>query len=108
MIEIPLSSKLPNYTQTTSLEGTAYQFDVRWNTRDETWRISIADTDGNPILSGLKLLPYSPLIQRYKIEGFIEGELMGINTTNEFEPPNRKNLGSDFKLFYLSKDEINQ
>lgn len=105
MIEIPLSSQLSHYKQTTSLEGTAYQFDVRWNTRDETWSISIADTDGNPILSGLKLLPYSPLIQRYKIEGFIEGELVGINTTNEFEPPNRDNLGSDFKLFYLSKDE---
>ncbi|ODN41182.1 phage baseplate plug family protein [Piscirickettsia litoralis] len=108
MIEIPLSSKLPNYTQTTSLEGTAYKFDVRWNTRDETWRISIADTDGNAILSGLKLLPYSPLIQRYKLTNFISGELVGINTANQYEPPTRNNLGTDFKLFYLTQDEINE
>ncbi|RNC77337.1 hypothetical protein DA717_10820 [Piscirickettsiaceae bacterium NZ-RLO2] len=82
MIEIPLNNNLPLYTQTTSLEGTAYIFTVRWNTREETWRISIADTDGNAILSGLKLLPYSPLVQRYKLTNFITGELIGINTAN--------------------------
>ncbi|OAJ35360.1 phage baseplate plug family protein [Piscirickettsia salmonis] len=105
---IRLNSTYSNYTETVSLEGTAYIFTMRWNTRDETWRISIADTDGNAILSGLKLLPYSPLVQRYKLTNFITGELIGINTANQYEPPTRNNLGTDFKLFYLTQDEINE
>jgi hypothetical protein len=62
-VVIPTSTTLPDYRQTTSLEGRDYVLRFRWNTREARWYLDVADQDETPIVSGLKLVAEAPLLR---------------------------------------------
>ena len=106
IFEIPIDCTYPYFIQTTSFENVAYQLEFVWNDRDERWRISFLDMQDNVILRNLKIVPVLPMTQRYRIQSFLSGDIIGIDTKTTTNMPTRTNLGADFKLFYLSQDEL--
>ena len=54
-VALPLVPSDPSYEFVTSLGVATYTVGVRWNGRDGAWYLDLADADGDPIRSGLKI-----------------------------------------------------
>lgn len=104
--EILINSNSSYFTQVTSFDNQAYILDFCWNTRDERWRLTIKNMSNENILLNIKILPFIPLVKRFKIENLFKGEIIGFNIKNIELLPTIDSLGKDFKLFYLTEKEI--
>ena len=108
MLEISIDSKFPYFTMTTTIENIAYQLEFIWNERQERWRMSILDMKDNYILKNLKLVPWMPMTKRYRLQNIYKGDFVGVDTKANVNMPQRDNLGTDFKLFYFSREELKE
>jgi hypothetical protein len=90
--EIIINADSSYFTQVTSFDNQAYILDFCWNTRDERWRLTIKNMRNENILLNIKILPFIPLVKRFKIELL----------------PTLDSFGKDFKLFYLTEKEIQE
>lgn len=106
--EILINSNNSYFTQVTSFDNQAYILDFCWNTRDERWRLTIKNMSNENILLNIKILPFIPLVKRFKIENLFKGEIIGFNIKNIELLPTIDSLGKDFKLFYLTEKEIQE
>lgn len=100
--------KTPYTDFTTTLSGTTYQLNLRWNGRAESWYLDIATSNGVVIRKGAKLLPKVPLIVKNK-SMFPDGNLFVVKSIEGYsEPVGRDNLGKDspYSLIFLTNQEI--
>lgn len=54
--QLPLVPSIPAYSVGTTLGGTVYLLDVKWNARDGAWYLSISAEDGTVLTSGIKVV----------------------------------------------------
>lgn len=97
MLEIPLAPPGPNFTIETTLDGVHYGLTFRWNDREGTWYLDLTDINGNPIISGRKLVEGTWLL-RYVADRTVRppGELVVQGTVAQ-----QSDLGGPVKLFYI-------
>lgn len=99
--EVPLSS-VPQ-TQTISLGGTFYQLTTRWNITAQCWMMDIADSTGNPILTGIPLVTGADLLEQYGYLDLMGGGSLVVQSGSDPDTiPGPTSLGVDGHLFYLS------
>lgn len=104
---IPTSPDTPFYTQSTPLSGTTYVFDFSYNQRENCWYFSIADSGGDVLAAGIKVVCGRPLIgqiaNRFLPPG---GEIFASSVTNDDSPPGLGELGEGrrVELIYLTPD----
>lgn len=95
----------PFYNVKTQLDGTQYQLTFRWNHRESCWKFDLFQTDGTPILYGVKVVPSTFLLTRsHYIDGCPPGEIMCIthNPTDDLPPTlDDLQLGGRCELIYL-------
>ena len=77
MIELPVTSDYPSFKFKTTLEGTVYQFNLRYNERFERWILDILTSAGEDLVSGVPLLIGEPLLNRFKDERLPPVEFRG-------------------------------
>ena len=65
MIIPTLSDGTAFYTQRTNLDGTDFQLDFRWATREARWYVRLLDTLGNVLVGPMKLVVNWPLMRYY-------------------------------------------
>ncbi|NML34953.1 phage baseplate plug family protein [Paraburkholderia antibiotica] len=95
--EIPLTP-VPR-TFLVSLVGAQYQFTLQW--RDPTgWFLDIADSTGNPMVSGIPLVTGVDLLAQYKYMSF--GFELWVQTDAADAPPTYTNLGSTSHLYAVT------
>lgn len=104
---IPTSTD-PAYTQRTKLDGVEYVLTFEWNERDARWYFSIADEDGEPIASGVKVVADWPLLRRVVDPRCPPGEIGAVDATGAGEPPGRYDLGERVKIYYYDADELEE
>lgn len=68
--------------------------------------MNIADTDGNPLLSGLKVTLSTPLLNRFVSTALPNGDLMAVDTTGQDLMPGLQDLGDRVLLCYFSNAEL--
>lgn len=100
---IPLKD-LPNYKETVTLDGTPFDLSFTWNTREQAWHLSI-DRDNVRILSGVKIINSWELIGRFANVLLPSGLILVLDLAKLDELPGRDNLGTDFKLAYITEVE---
>ena len=93
-MKIPFTNN-PSETLSVSMFGTLYQLRQLWNTIG-FWALDIADADGNPLASGIKLVAKTKLLRQYVHIPF------ELESTTESDPT-RNNL-SEFVLGVSLKD----
>lgn len=103
---IPVDSKNSYFTLSVPLDGKIFIFQFKYNTRFKIWYVSLFDSNNNPIVYNVKILPLLPLFSRHRKPNMFSGDVIGINLNDKFIIPTRENLGNDFKLYYFSKDEL--
>ena len=99
----------PRWEMKADLTGKRYTFGVSYNARQEAWTMSIADTNGELLISGLRLVPGIDMLKKFRASspGLPPGELMLID--KEGRPGTaevtRDNLTSRFMLVYSVRGE---
>lgn len=88
-------------TLTISLSGVQYQLTVRWNETNQSWIIDIADSNGNPILSGIPMVTGADLLEQFEYLD-IGGMLLAQTSSNTDAVPTFANLGSDGNLYFVT------
>lgn len=107
MIEIPVNSESPWFSQKCELEGVSYQFEFLWNNRASRWYLSLLDDHQKPVISGLPVVSGYPVFNLYQENDkrFPPGILYFHDTTGKERDPDRTSLGTEIKLLYLRRDE---
>lgn len=95
---IPTSAD-PFQTFKTRLDGVDYLISLAYNQREDRIYLSLADDEGTPIVSGLKVVANWPLLFRHRYNTAIPpGELMAIDTTSDKSPPSLGELGEGLRV----------
>lgn len=92
-------------TQRVTLEDVTSLITLRWMDRESVWVIDIFDTDNTPILTGIKLTENVSITKRYVNDQFKLGDLWVLRFSTTESSISRTNLGTSFKLVYLTKEE---
>lgn len=108
MLTIPLRTDLAHYEFQIELEGESFVFELRWNERDGAWALSISDADGNPLLSGRRVVLGTPLLFRKRAVSptLPPGELIAEDTSGTGIEPGIGDLGGRVQLRYLLASEL--
>jgi hypothetical protein len=107
MNSIPTSDDI-FYTQITTLDGSDYLLEFRFNTREGVWYLQISLTDGTLLATGIKLVSNWPLLQKFADPRMPPGELMALAQGPDDSPAGQEELGIGLRveLTYFSHDEL--
>jgi len=100
MIEIPTTSELPSYDFQTTLDGLVYNITINYNERRDRWQMSIADSQNDPIISGIPLLLNVSLLGQYVDSRLPPGVLFVMAPNEDNNEAGINDLGTRIKLFY--------
>lgn len=103
-VTIPLENN-PSNIFISSVESLTFSFRVRWNSREESWRLDIREVDGTPIVQGLKLAPNQNLTIGYEDARLPSGNFYILDTDGLGSRPTLESLGDIQKLLYYTREE---
>lgn len=106
-VEIPLK-QFANNSFPVTLDGENFIFTTIWNSRGETWRLSVKDSTGNPIVLGLTMFPNQILNAPYFYNKTPKGLLIVESKTASTIRPTFESLGTSVKLLYVSEEELSE
>jgi hypothetical protein len=103
---IPLIPSDTNYRLGTNLGGSRYLFDVKWNSRDESFYMDIREEDERPILLGVRLV-LGLNIGRNSANAFFSKHLLHLSdSSGEGREATFDDLGARVQLLHLAISEI--
>lgn len=107
MISIPILTDVPHSDQTTTLDGTDYVLQIRYNQRGEYYTLAIGLPDGTQLRAGAKLVCSWPLFRDVADDRMPQGVLMVIASGADRSPPKLGELGPGLRcqLIYLEAAE---
>jgi hypothetical protein len=106
IIPIEDAENLGQFLFTVDLDGTNFQFDMRYNQREDFWYLNISDIDGNLLRSGIKVVSNWPLIRLLRSTPRPNGEIITIDTRYAPLDPGLADLGVDVLFGYEELDTI--
>lgn len=100
LYEIPLTPQSADQTLDIAIEGIPYTLRVLWNERFQFFSLTIRQRGGVDILTNVKMVPYYPLVGRYRRLPF-NGDLYFIHRAGKTYRPGYDDIGGDaYGLFY--------
>lgn len=95
------------WTQRTALDGTDFLLTFDWNQRAGLWMLSVADSDGAPIRSGVMLVTDAVVLRGVTDPRRPAGELIVVDGAALGDlDPGFADLGVRFQLLYLDAAEL--
>lgn len=104
-VTLPLRSDLPHFDFQCELDGSTYGFEFWWNSRSETWTMSIFDAEGVALVRGVRVVVGFPLASRSRDSGVPPGTFLAFDTSGKSEDPGLEDLGKRVLLLYFSPGE---
>jgi len=101
-IEIPVNFQLPSQVMRIALSRERFQLRFDWNTREESWYMSIYKDSKTPILYNAKILPGWIPFRKFTVEGQPQGVFAVVDSSGTNTPPGRFDfgLGRRVRLIY--------
>lgn len=98
----------PFYSTTTTLDGSDYLLEFRYNQREACWYFSISLTDGTLLCAGVKIVCNRSLLKRFSDTRLPPGLLVAFPNTSDASPPGLLELGQESRvtLSYVPEDEV--
>ena len=105
-IDVPVQ---PWSTQNVSLGGQDYEFEFKYNGREDRWRFSIRQED-TTIVSGIKVVENQIFLINYVLPLFSHGDIMCRRILKDNKQVGRNNLGlgKPYELYYYSYLELDE
>ena len=106
MLVIPIENPTPYFTESVNVGDVSLSMRFMWNDRDQHWFLDLESVDGKN--NGVRVVVNTPLLSG-KNNCIKAGDLIVLqNTTDEIKSLGYENLGTDFVLFYMSHEELEQ
>ena len=96
--EIPLDPRPQSFS--INLAGVEYQLSLVWNYYSDSWVLSISDSSGIPILTGIPLVSGADLLGQYQYLKF-GGSLIVQSDFDLYSIPGYETLGLTDHLYFL-------
>lgn len=80
-VNIPLSSSL-SYEMAVALEGSSYTLSMEYNSRQKLYYMSLYDSEKNPVIVGVPIVPTYPIANNYVIPS-LNGFFLLINKSSD-------------------------
>jgi hypothetical protein len=107
ILQIPVQKDIAFWEQRTPLDDTDFRLSFAWNDRAQAWFLSIADLDGEPIISGIKLISNQPLLKKYRWDDRVPlGEIFVVDYFEKIDCPNFTDLNENVFLLYFDVDTV--
>lgn len=91
-------------TQRIALDGRVYTMRLAWNAYAESWFLSLADDQDEPIVTGLRVVTNWPLLRFYRYDERVPpGEIVAMDLTGNDAPPGYDELGKRVTLNYFAQ-----
>ncbi len=107
---IPTAPETPNYVQRTTLDGREFLLRFLHNQREDTWYMSILNTEEAIIKAGIKIVVDWPLIRKFRYDVRMPpGEFFARTAiAGNDDPPGIGELGEDQRvgLVYLDAEGL--
>lgn len=109
-VEILIPNSPWSYQEVT-LEAKTLKIELMWNTRATTkgegnWFIDLYDINDELVLGGVKVVESINLFSRYLKDEVPQGAFVCVKVKDNAGILGRDNLGTDYKLFYITKEEL--
>jgi hypothetical protein len=98
-----------HYSMRINFDGTDYEVQMHWSTREARWYLSLLTSAGVMISSHMKIMSNWPLLRFYHDRpGMPTGELMAVTTTPDRSPPGLHDLAVDARctLMYFPEGSL--
>jgi hypothetical protein len=94
LLTIPVVEGRAHTTQRINLDGRVYTLVMKWNEGQETWYLSLYDSEESPIVQGLRIVSNWPLLRYYHFDTRTPpGELYAQDLTGDGSPPGFDDFG---------------
>lgn len=97
---LPVKSDFPSYDFSIELDGNIYILGFRFNTRLNTWMMSISGEDGTELLKNIPIHTYSDITAQYVDSALPQGIFLAYDTEGELANAGRNDLGNRVQLLY--------
>jgi hypothetical protein len=104
MLKIPIK-QLPAFAETIVLDKVPYTFTFLWNERAQHWGITVDDSAGIRIVSGVKMCVNVPLFFGYNNENLPKGDIIPMYSTGENKYIEYSDLGNSLQLIYFEEGD---
>lgn len=94
------------FRQQIQLTGVLYFLTFTWNALNEFWIMDIANSDEEPLILGIKIVPDYPLLAAFTVEGMPQGEIICQNVVNSPDEITRFAMSQKFALVYYEPLEL--
>lgn len=108
MQTIPTDTTRPFFTQVTTLDGTDFQLQFRYNHRENCYYLNIALPDQTVLAQGIKIVSNYRLLQAYADDRMPPGELLALAQGQNDSPAQFGQLGPGqrVELTYFTQTEM--
>jgi hypothetical protein len=98
-----ITTPYPDTTQRVALDSVVYTLRFLWSQRGECWHFNMSDSDGDPILSGIRMVTGFPLLYRFHHLPVPPGELFFFDLRGHGELPTLEEMGDRYRLYYVDR-----
>ena len=105
-VEVPFVPSIGYYRFGTTLVERPYIFDVRWNSRDESWRFDVREVDETLIIAGVKIVlgAYLGRVSSHRL--FKEGVFVAVDLSGQRRDATYDDLGTRVVVEYIPVLEL--
>ena len=97
------------WTMDVQLDGRVYTISAAWNTRMETWALTLDTADGVRLLDGVRVVLNKALLPRWRTEKMPPGEFFVVCPTDRCRhDPGRESIGAEdapMRLVYREAED---
>jgi hypothetical protein len=110
-IELPVNSvvngvRAANFRVGTTIGGSPYIIDGRWDTRDAAWYLDFLEADLTPIIFGIKLVLGAYLGRTSNHHLFRDGVLVAVDSSGQRKDAGFDDMGTRVLLEYIPVLEL--
>lgn len=104
LFKVPIFKDSENYTQTVSLDLTKVIMNIRYNSRNDCWYMTLKDSNDNVIADGIPMLTsVIGMFQPYrKMPSTMAGDFVLFDNKEGREDCTRDNVSEIVKLYYAN------
>lgn len=103
---IPVPPSTPEVYFTCQINGSPFYFHVLWNDRDSSFYMDVMQTDGTPIISGVRMVLHAFLGRTANQPPVVAGVFMCIDTSGQYREAGIDDLGSRVQLVWISQIDL--
>lgn len=105
-VEVPFVPSIGYYRFGTTLNERPYIFDVRWNSRDESWRFDVREVDETLIIAGVKIVLGAYLGRVSGHQLFRDGVFVAVDLSGKRREAAYDDLGTRVVVEYIPVLEL--